>query len=204
MQHYPQKLMLLLIASRFVLATEAVTPEERKAEFAKPRGLSKSSNTNRNSESSAQPSPISSSVSNVYQKMGEDFSKELSTLSKNFSVPKAEQEPNYLEQLEKARNSLNSGMSQNENSKASIIAQYTEAFITSLQALTQMQIDYEMSKVRSPQKNGAPAKVFADHGTLNPSPISLRTRISSSSGSNRGLFPSELDSITAKAYNPPK
>lgn len=144
-------LMALLLLGHLALANESVTPEERKAEFAKPRGLSKSSSSSPSSSSggrtnSAQPSPMAASVADVYSKMGESFSKEIATLGKNFSLPKIQEEPSYLEELGKASKSLDSTSDPTDGSGSSLIAQYTEAFIATLQELTQMQIEFEISK----------------------------------------------------------
>ncbi len=205
-------LMALLLLGHLALANESVTPEERKAEFAKPRGLSKSSSSSPSSSSggrtnSAQPSPMAASVADVYSKMGESFSKEIATLGKNFSLPKIQEEPSYLEELGKASKSLDSTSDPTDGSGSSLIAQYTEAFIATLQELTQMQIEFEISKTNreiKTLKEKSPNHTPSVQNSISPSPISLRTRISSPQGKGKGLFPSELDALSAKAYNPPK
>ena len=202
-------LMVLLLLGHLALANEPVTPEERKAEFAKPRGLSKSSSSSSSGgpTNSAQPSPMAASVADVYSKMGESFSKEIATLGKNFSLPKIQEEPSYLEELGKASKSLDSTSDPTYASGSSLLAQYTDAFIATLQELTQMQIEFEISKtnrqiktLKEKSTNHTPSV----QNSISPSPISLRTRISSPQGNGKGLFPSELDALSAKAYNPPK
>jgi hypothetical protein len=207
-------LLVLLLAGHFAIANETVTPEERKAEFAKPRGFSQSTSSapsgaasSSSTSGAAQPSPVTASVTDVYSKMGDSFSKEINTLSKNFSLPKIKDEPNYLEELEKASKSLDSASTADGRSSSSLITQYTDAFISTLFELTQMQIQYELSKMnrkavapKAPLKNHDPS----EQKSISPSPISLRTRISATQGYGKGLFPSEIDNLNAKAYNPPK
>jgi hypothetical protein len=205
-------LVVLVLFGHLALSNEPVTPEERKAEFAKPRGFSKSSSSSSSSASgsptnSAQPSPVSASVADVYSKMGESFSKEITNLSKNFSLPKIEEEPNYLEELGKASKSLDSSNDPTSGTSSSLVAQYTDTFIATLQELTQMQIEFEISKTNQQIKNlkeKSPNHTPSVQNSISPSPISLRTRISTPQGNGKGLFPSELDSLSVKAYNPPK
>jgi len=212
-------LVLTLLVANFALSDETVTPEERKAEFAKPRGLSKSSSSSSSaasgsssSSNTAQPSASSNSGEDAYSKMGTDFSKQMDTLSKSFTLPAIKDEPDYLKDLGKASQSLDSAGDGSANSASSLVAQYTEAFLATLQEMTQMQIQYELSnkiqKMKAPMPEQAIQKKDHDPSTPNsiyPSPISLRTRISSTDqGTSRGLFSKELDSLSAKAYNPPK
>jgi pectate lyase len=212
MKFHFHNLMVLVLLGQFALANEAVTPEERKAEFAKPRGFSKSSSSSTSNSSggptnSSQPTRMAASVADVYSKMGESFSKEITTLSKNFSLPKIQEEPSYLEELGKARDSLDSSTDPTTGSSSSLIAQYTEAFIATLQELTKMQIEFEISKTNRQiknLKNKSPNHTPSVENSITPSPISLRTRISTPQGNGKGLFPSELDTLRAKAYNPPK
>ena len=192
--------VLFTVLSLLALTLHAVTPEERKAEFAKPRGLSKSSlsGSSGNSNSSA-PSAASPAVADVYTKIGESFSKEMEGLSKDFtkSLPKIEQETNYLEELNKASKTLES--SGGTQATVSLLSQYTEAFIATLEELTQMQIEFEISKTF--QKTNSSSNTEFSPKRLHTEPAPSRTP---SSTNVRGLFPKELDSITSKAYNPPK
>lgn len=202
-----RNLVIFLVVGQLAFSTESVSPEERKAEFAKPRGLSspnKNQSSSPNSGSVAQPSPAATSVNEVYKKMGEGFDKEMTKLSKDFSLPKASEEPNYLDELEKARKSLDSAKDQTGNSKASLLAQYTDALIATLNQLAQMQIERDLSQISRTVKTRVPTNSSVNQDHLNPSPISLRTPISSGANNGRGLFPAELDSLNAKAYNPPK
>jgi hypothetical protein len=150
---------------------------------------------------------MAASVADVYSKMGESFSKEIATLGKNFSLPKIQEEPSYLEELGKASKSLDSTSDPTDASGSSLLAQYTDAFIATLQELTQMQIEFEISKTNrqiKTLKEKSPNHTPSVQNSISPSPISLRTRISSPQGNGKGLFPSELDALSAKAYNPPK
>lgn len=184
-------------------ALQGVTPEERKAEFAKPRGLSKSSSSNSsaNNSTATPPSAASSAMTDVYKKMGDTFSKEIEDLNKNFtkSLPKIEQETNYLEELNKASKNLES--SGELQSQASLLSQYTEVIIATIQDLAQQQIEFELSKINQKTELNrvpSPAETKRDL-SHSSSPTEKMTNLSTS----RGLFSRELDSLTTKAYNPP-
>lgn len=201
-----------------------VSPEERIREFQKPRGLSQSPSSKSSPGSNASsPTP----AKDPYAEMGKVFSDQMAANTKANDeiqklIPKAEAEPDYLKSLAGAATVGGS----NSNISATL-NQITEATIASIKTLTEMQIAVEKAKAETElaalrkkqnwireqelqEKTAGLSPIAIALGALNkpafstPSPVSVRTKISAEPGHSKGLFPSSLNDISARAYNAPR
>jgi len=213
-----------------------VSPQERKSAWNSPapRGVKSRSPSGSGSSASSSGSRSGGAPSNAsngfsYSKMGEDFAKEIKKSNDEFmkSLPKIEEEKDYLKELERAgktvKNSTN-GLSV----EASLLSQYTAAILSTMQETTQIQLNLIAEQRRALSKAQAKQQIEAEkqeraeklHGLspiaialgaaqlspgLSPSPISIRTQTNQIANhqNKNTLFPRGITSITSKAYNSP-
>ena len=185
-------------------------------------GDSKASNS-QNTQSAS-----SNSASDPYAAMAKVFSDQMSANTKANEeiqklIPKAEPEQDYLKSL---AGTIKSGANSNV---VATLSQITQATIASIKTLAEMQIAIEKSKaeeelaglrkkqnlIRSQEIQAAVAGLSPMavalgavklSGANTPSPISIRTRISTDPqhSTSKGLFPSNLKELSARAYNAPR
>jgi len=233
----------LLIAWGFLIfcrVGQSVSDEERKEAWnsPSPRGAKSSSSTSSSSTSSSSKSssstsseksnssekpssPSKSSSEFSYNDLSANFDKQLKESNENFtkSLPKVD-EKNFLKEMEEATKSLGTLRNSNGNSvEASLLSQYTDAVISTIQQTTQIQLaliaqqrkenlnqEYqkalqlaqqeraERMRGLSPMAINLGAAEITNHGARSQtSPLSIRTQ--GRHGTN---------SITSRAYKSPE
>lgn len=191
--------------------------EDRKAVWSQtPRAL-----TNSKSGGTSSPAPAAEAKAPAfdYGSMNKSFNETMTKSSEGFlkSLPKAEAEPDYLKELEKARQKLT--VQPTGDVGAPELTQITDGIIASIQQLAELQKQYyliqasaEIKAQQAAEQPAAPQQVKPlaaglmgnSDNTRTPSPATLRTKVSEQPGLSRGLFPSHLESLSLKAYNRPQ
>lgn len=204
-----------VLIPNLIFAGDEVSIEDRKAVWSQtPRGL-----TNSKSGGTRSPAPEAKAPAFDYGSMNKSFNEAMTKSSEGFlkSLPKAETEPDYLKELEKARQKLT--VQPTGDVGAPELTQITDGIIASIQQLAELQKQYYLiqasAKIKAQQVAEQPAapqqvKPLAaglmgnSDNTRTPSPATLRTKVSEQPGLSRGLFPSHLESLSLKAYNRPQ
>ena len=206
-----------ILIPTLMFAADEVSIEDRKAVWSQsPRGLT---NSKSGGTSSSAPAPEAKAPAFDYGSMNKSFSEAMTKSSESFlkSLPKAEAEPDYLKELEKARQKLT--VQPTGGVGAPELTQITDGIIASIQQLAELQKQYYLIQASAEIKAQQVAEQTAtsqqvkplaaglagnSDPTRTPSPATLRTKVSEQPGLSRGLFPSHLESLSLKAYNRPQ
>lgn len=200
-------LLAILVASS---SAKGISPEDRIRALAAPsKGLSSSSSGGGSSSKSSSTSPSSSSSTqtNPFASMGQSFTTDMKKMTDSFlsSMPKAtteEKNDSFLKDLMQSKASVDSGL----------VETLSKSIIQSIQELAEKQILLAREKFNEEMKLKAALdqRALGVDTAIPSSPILAITEPTNNNhqgkttNSTRGLFSSELDSLSKKAYKPPQ